>query len=184
MSAPRTSRVPPDMVQWPFIGVVALLILLLLLTPALRAPAAGAGTTAFLIVDRPTGSNVTHFYVEGIQVLRYASISIGLAHGFPWPPQGPVQAMSFGGWINVSNAVTSSAQDAVLPDAVNVTVIYVDSEGVSVTYVGVYAFGMSGNSIAILPLTPQLVGDAPSSLAPGSGPQQLPLYLLPGGGSS
>ena len=127
---------------------------------------------------------MTHFYVEGIQILRYTSVSIGFAHNFSWPPPGPVRAMSFGGWINVTDAVTVSASDAVLPDAVNVTVVYVDSAGVSVTYAGVYAFGMSGSSLAILALTPQLGGEAPPLLAPGSGPQQLPLYLVPPGGSS
>jgi hypothetical protein len=181
--APR-ALVPPEMVQWPFIGVVALLVLLLLLTPALLAPASGPGTQAVLIVDRPSGNNTTRFYVESIQILRYASISIGFAHGLGWPPPATAAGLAFGQWTNVTDAVTASASDANLPDAVNVTVVYVDSAGATVTYVGVYAFGMVNGALDIVALTPELAGDAPASLAPGSAPQQLPLYLVPAGGSS
>ncbi len=70
-------------------AIVALLVLLILLTPNLlptSTPSAGSlATQAELIVDRADTSNITHFYVQGIGDVRYVTITAQIATNVSWP---------------------------------------------------------------------------------------------------
>ncbi|HEV2448885.1 MAG TPA: hypothetical protein VGU43_00540 [Thermoplasmata archaeon] len=174
--------------QWPLLGVVALLVLLLLLTPSLLspgAPVAGSpATQAVLVVyreARPTP--MLQLIVQGASPSEYTNLSIGISRPFAWPPANGGHDLQFFRWANASAAVFVTALDAPLPVAVNVSAIYSDPNGNTAYYTGLYAFNVTGNALVILTLSPSLAGQAPTSLPLADLPQPLPLALVLMGGA-
>jgi hypothetical protein len=174
-------------VQWPLIGVVALLVLLLLLTPSLLSPgspvAGSPETQAVLVVfyGAAGAQNMTEILVQGVEPSVYEHISIGIARALPWPPANSGRNLNFSRWMNTSNELSDQVLASPLPLAVNVTAVFADRSGGVANYVGLYAFTVTGSSLVILTLTPSLAGDAPSSLPLSELPFSLPLALVPAG---
>ncbi|HTW55201.1 MAG TPA: hypothetical protein VMG36_01980 [Thermoplasmata archaeon] len=133
----------------PLVGVAALLIVLILFTPILFAtgPAAPGTfeTQALLIVDRPSPSGPTNFYVraEG-ETVRYTAISIANASGFAWTGNCPAALR----WTfqNSSNAVAANLSSSGLTVAVNVTATYTVGASTAI-YAAVIAFEVSGSNL-------------------------------------
>jgi hypothetical protein len=135
----------------PFVAIVALLLVLIVLTPNLLStttPSAGSlPTEAELIVDRVASENVTHFYVRGLGGLRYDSIVVSLATNVLWPPKSPLSNVTFGApavWRDVLDSIVTTPAN---PVVVNVTATYVDAAGARVAFVGVFAFDVSGGML-------------------------------------
>ncbi|MCI4349002.1 MAG: hypothetical protein L3J93_02125, partial [Thermoplasmata archaeon] len=108
-----------------------------------------------LLVDRVPGVNATHFYVQGIEDVRYASIAVAVLENAPWPP--PAAMSLHFGTPSVTNAtllVTVVASSATV--AVNVTASYVDSNGVLSEYVGLFEFRFAGGLLYAETLAPTL----------------------------
>jgi hypothetical protein len=173
--------------QWPLIGVTALLVLLLLLTPSLISPggpvAGSPATQAVLVVFqevKPTP--MLQLIVQGAAPARYANLSIALSRPFAWPPADGGRYLQFFRWANATNSVFVSAMDAPLPVAVNVSATYLDPNGNIAYYAGLYAFNVTGGALVILTLSSSLAGDAPSSLPLSELPAPLPLALVSGRG--
>jgi hypothetical protein len=174
---------PRKLVQWPFVGVVVLLLVLIVLTPNLinaGGPSAGSlETQAVLVVDRVTGSNVTHFYVHGLGTARYVSISVALARPALWP--APARA-SLLNWTNVSfdtQTLGVTVRTTADPVGVNVTATYLDPAGVRVVYVGVYVVHGIGTTIFVARIPSDPVGLASSPI--GGPPLSLLLGTTPSG---
>lgn len=184
-------RGPPGLtgpLQWPLIGIVALLVLLVLLTPSLLspgAPVAGSpATQAVLVVYREAKPTpMLQLIVQGASPSEYTNLSIGISRPFSWPPANGGQGLQFFRWANASEAVFVTALDAPLPVAVNVSASYSDPNGNTAYYTGLYAFNVTGNALVILTLSPSLAGQAPSSLPLADLPQPLPLALVLTGGA-
>jgi hypothetical protein len=183
--APPTGAGPRSLagrlLPWPFVGVSVVLIALILFTPVLFSsgqPAAGTiYTQAELFVDRTTTGNATHIYLHAYDPLvRYASISIGVASGFSWTgrfPTGPLTWTVQNGTGLLALDVATSADTF----AVNVTAVYSQGGGVAI-YAGLVAFNLSSPSgpgavlsIAVSPQTPGIA--APASILVSA----LPLLL-------
>ncbi|HEV2519689.1 MAG TPA: hypothetical protein VGX00_03600 [Thermoplasmata archaeon] len=149
-----------ELLPLPLVAVVALLLVLIILTPnllSLGRPAAGSlETEAELLVDRSPGENVTHLYVKGIGTVRYASITLALAHPPPGnPPAAPVFA--FANRTVWNDSITATWTTSWNPVAVNVTALYVDPNGRAAYFVGVFEFNTTGSSLlseAYLPTPP------------------------------
>jgi hypothetical protein len=173
---------PSRVVQWPLIGVAALLAVLIFVTPGLLTsagtPTAGSlPSTAVLVVDRLPATNQTRFYVEGLSPVRYAHIAIRLDFRPSWPAPASVRDLTWQTWTNASNTLFDNATTGANPVAVNVTAIYVDTAGTRVSYSGVYVFNATLTSLGVATLTPSLVGAAPTSVPLPAGPQPLPLAV-------
>lgn len=189
--AERGERGPPRYtgpLQWPLLGVVALLVLLLLLTPSLLypgAPLAGSpATQAVLVVYREaTPAPMLQLIVQGASPSEYTNLSIGISRPFAWPPTHDGHDLQFFRWANASEAVFVTALDAPLPVAVNVSASYSDSNGNTAYYTGLYAFNVTGDALVILALSPSLAGQAPTSLPLAELPQPLPLSVVLIGGT-
>lgn len=175
---------PTKLVQWPFIGVVVLLVVLILLTPNLinaGGPSAGSlETQAVLVVDHLMGSNVTHFYVHGLGTARYLSIAVAVAPA-RWP--APVHSGSLN-WTNASydtHTLGVTVRAFGDPIAVNVTADYVDPSGVTVFYVGVYVVHTIGTTLyaARIPADPSGLASSPL----GGPPLSILLGTRPTGGT-
>lgn len=164
MARPLTELFP-----WPFVGVVLLLLVLILLTPYLLSagggPAAGSiETQAELIVDRTMNNPTLHVYVEGLGIVRYASLSLAWSVGFAWPPPG---TLAGGNWTNRSWANDSLSLGGTTqadPVAVNVSAIYVDATGNTVWYTGLYAFHVANGVLYTADLTPGASAVSPTAL--------------------
>jgi hypothetical protein len=159
--------------RWPFIGVAALLVILIILTPNLfSSGGAGLQTRAQLIVERAAPGGNTSFYVESIGTSTlYQSIAVGLAPLPTWPYKGVASNVGDWRWTNASESLVLVVNNATNPVAVNVTVKYTDSSGVSTEYVGVYGFYLNATT-----LTLQAVNLLPGA---GSPPASTPLADLP-----
>jgi hypothetical protein len=159
--------------QWPFVGVAALLVILILLTPNLFSSGGGSlQTRAELIVDRPSLGGNTSFYVESIgTATRYQSIAVGLAALPAWPYHGNISQMQTWNWTNATDALVLIDQNATNPVALNVTVKYTDSSGATTVYIGVYGFNLNATT-----LTLQAMNLLPGASAP---PPSTPLADLP-----
>ena len=159
---------------WPLVGTAAVLVVLILLTPALvssGSPAAGSLLTqAELIVDRAPGSNITHFYVRGLGVVRYASISIGLVTGQNWSSLAAAPR-PWANWTNGTDVIELGAPTTSNPVAINVTAHYVYGTG-SALYVGVFAFNVTSTTLEIRSFTSAIGPLGPEPLS------NLPLTIL------
>jgi hypothetical protein len=177
---------PSGPVQWPFLGVVVLLILLIFATPGLLAvgqPNAGSpATQAVLVLYRGPGANYTEFHVQGVSFLAYHRISVGIASQFSgWPVVAHGSHLNFTRWVNVSDSLSVQADSGANPVAINVSAVFVDSSGGSVQYFGLYAFNLTGSTYVIQPLLTGLDSGSPS-LRLSDLPQGLPLLTRSGSG--
>jgi hypothetical protein len=160
----------------PFVAIVALLLVLILLTPNListSTPSAGSlPTEAELVVDRVASDNVTHFYVRGLGGLRYDSIAVSLATNVSWPPHQTLGNLTFGPralWKDVLVTIVTTAANPVI---VNVTATYVDAAGARVEFVGVFGFNVLAGSLYQVDYVPAAAGITSTPL------DDLPLALL------
>ncbi len=174
-------RPRPSSAQWPFIGVAALLVLLIFLTPALlttgSSPPAGSPLTAAeLIVDHAANANNTTYYVTSLSTsARYQSVTLGFEGISAWPFAGPVSSLRAWHWKNATNVLVVSVTNDSNPVAVNVTVKYVDSSGASAMYAGIFAFFLN-RTTGELDASSLLRGlSPPPAVTPLS---RLPIYLL------
>ncbi len=165
-----------ELFPWPFVGVVALLVALIFLTPNLittNEPAAGSLITqAELVVDRGPGANATDFYLEGLGNVRYAEIRWAIAAPGAWPVTTPVGNLTWNVSGNVTARLVAVFSSPANPVAVNVSMVCVDAAGVRVTYVGAFAFDVAGGMLNTLPLLGGLGGVPPTSVA------DLPIVLV------
>ncbi|MCI4325752.1 MAG: hypothetical protein L3K00_07755 [Thermoplasmata archaeon] len=169
----------------PFVAIVALLVVLIVLTPNLlssAAPSAGSlPTEAELEVDRVVGGNATHFYVRGLGDVRYTSIAVSLAANFSWPAPPSMGNLSFGRPVTETNVLVTLVTTGANPVAVNVTAVYVDAAGTQVSFVGVFAFDLAAG---ILYETPYIPAGSGSSATPVDDlPLSFLLETVPAGGS-
>jgi hypothetical protein len=179
ISPPATS----GPLQWPFIGLAVLLVLLILATPELIAVGPSAGspqTVAVLILDQTPGANGTHFYVESLSVLRYTTITLGVAEHVSWPVPDRGLNLTWDRWSNTTESLVALISSPANPVAVNVTAIYIDPAGATAIYRGVYAFNTTGGQTYIESLLPGL-DPGVSSLVLNS-PEPLPLLATVVGG--
>lgn len=160
----------------PFVAIVVLLLVLIFLTPNLlstSSPSAGSLTTeAELIVDRAPSDNVTHLYVHGLGEVRYATISLAIDGAVAWPPPASGSSLSFAPATTWRNTLVATLDVGPDPFAVNVTAVYVDATGVSVDFVGTFAFQVSTGSLYEVAYVPAIAG---MTTTPVSG---LPLSIL------
>lgn len=163
--------------QWPFIGVAVLLVIVILLTPNLISSGGGSlQTRAQLIVDRPSLAGNTSFYVESIGTsTRYQSISVGLAALPSWPYAGNISQVRAWNWTNATQALALIDENATNPVAVNVTVKYTDPSGRMTVYVGVYGFHLNATTLTLQAMNLLLGASAPPPSTPLT---ELPIYLL------
>jgi hypothetical protein len=172
--------------QWPFVGLTVLLVLLILATPGLigtGGPLAASGAAAACLdLDHYPGGNVTRFLVEAcIGDVRYSELTLRLAAHPGWPVVASTHNLSWGYPLNVSESDWAAESTLANPVALNVSAVYVDSAGTTVTYVGAYAFNSTAGSISIQPLMSGL--SSASTLALTVLPITLSLVLGPGGSS-
>ena len=153
----------------PFVGAVALLLALIVLTPNLLSatgPAAGSlESSALLLVDRIPGGNWTHLYVHGFGPVRYTTIAIEIAPGVHWPPPGSPSAFRYGPPSFQNDSLEVSASTFSNPFAVNVTAIYIDPSGVGIAYIGTFAFEASGDALLAVSYTTGASVDASTPIA-------------------
>jgi hypothetical protein len=165
-------------VQWPFVGLSVLLVLLILTTPGLLrfgAPGgASAATSAVLIVDRPPGANATHFYLEGLASTRYSHLALAAVALARWPVPPTGANVTFRNWTNATDSLNVDLISSADPLAVNVSAQLVDANGVVTTYYGVYAFNITGASVLLESLSPGL-DPGTTSLLVTNLPEPLPL---------
>ncbi len=138
---PRLARYAP----WPFVGIAAVLVVLILLTPVLISngpPGPSVLTQASLTVDRVAGVSVTHFYVRALgSTVRYDGIWVGATTNFSWDGQSAINwsAVHFSTFWNASDVVVLSFASGSNPIALNITAYYTSPSG-SAFYVGRLAF--------------------------------------------
>jgi hypothetical protein len=163
----------------PLVAIVALLVLLILLTPNLlptSSPSAGSlATQAELIVDRSDTSNVTHFYVQGLGEVRYEMITAQLSENLTWPPPGSYTNLTWENGTNWTGVLEASFESTADPVAVNVTATYVDATGATVEYYGVFAFEVANGALSLVPIAVGLSGYANLAATPLA---SLPLSIL------
>lgn len=165
----------------PLVGAAVLLAVLILVTPNLLSsgsPSAGsAESQAELLIDRaPSGTNVTHVYLRGLGLARYAAMALAIA---PYPgPGAPASPSGLPGTVVVNGTevlAIAGASDAT-SFVVNATATFVDSSGASVAYAGVWAFSWSSGLLVTTAYGP-VGGAGPTSAS------ALPLTLLLAEGS-
>lgn len=153
------ARSPGELFPWPFVGVVALLVVLILITPSLLSTGGGAGAgsleaQAELVVDQPGVGTPLHFYVHGLGMVRYATISIGWTTNLTWPPPPSVAGLNWTNRTTVNGTLDVVLTIAGSPVALNVTAIYVDPAGQTAWYTGLYAFRLSSDTLFTVDLAP------------------------------
>jgi hypothetical protein len=163
----------------PLVGTVVLLLALIVLTPSLIAaggppPAGSLETEAELIVDRVAGNATTHFYIHGLGLVRYQSITVALGTNTTWPPPSSPSAIRWNpaSWWNDSLAVVTSSP--IDPVAINITALYVDSMGARIWFLGVFVFHVSGDTVYVAALLSGATSIPPTPLAS----LPLPIILL------
>ena len=159
-----------DLFPWPFVGLVVLLVVLVLITPSLLSTGGGAGAgsleaQAELVVDQPGTGAPLHFYVHGLGMVRYATISIGWTTNLSWPPPASVAQLN---WTN--RTTENGTLDVILtvpvnPVALNVSAVYVDSAGQTAWYTGLYAFRLSSDTLFTVDLAPGASAVSPTAVA-------------------
>jgi hypothetical protein len=164
----------------PLVGIAALLVALILLTPNLinngTPPAGSILTQAELIVDRaPGATNVTNFYVRGLSLVHYASVNLSFANNYNFTHNSPaVSGLKWGNFSNSSYVLTVTAASTANPIVINVTATYTES-GV-VVYGGVLAFYIVAGTL----YSRQLVGYGASAPPASTKVTALPLYIILG----
>ncbi|MFZ0699413.1 MAG: hypothetical protein WAN74_04405 [Thermoplasmata archaeon] len=135
----------------PLVGVAAILLVLIVLTPVLigtGVPAAGTiFTQAEVIVDYPGSNSTSYFYLHAIGNVRYANLSIGVAENYDWNTPPPIGSIVWGNWTNGTNMVVIGASYSNNPIAVNVSAYYTTAKEGSAWYVAILAFEVSGNTL-------------------------------------
>ena len=140
---------------WPFVGATALLIVLIVLTPALISlgqPAPGILTQAELGVDRAPDSNVLNFYVRPLgATVRYAGVSTGVdenASDINWTGSGSLDwsRLQFTRFLNLTDVLLLGFNSSANPVAINVTACYTSGSGDEL-YHGEFVF-YSGSTLA------------------------------------
>ncbi len=164
--------------QWPFVGLAVLMLLLILTTPSLLgvgAHSAGSPTTsAELVVYRAVHGDRTDFYVMGVETTGFQALRLGLAAIPSWPFQGTPQNLTWTHWSNATDSISVSVNSSAPLVAVNATAVFVDAQGGTAEYQGMYAFNVTANSLLIEPLTPGL-SPGVTSFAVTDLPEPLPL---------
>ena len=178
MKSPSTSRWR-EYFPTPLVGIAALLVALILLTPNLinnGAPPAGSILTqAELIVDRAPGTtNVTNFYVRGLSLVHYASVNVSFASNYNYSSGTSISQLHWSNWTNSSYVLTITASSTANPVVINVTASYTES-GV-VVYGGILAFYVVGGTL----YARQLVGYGASAPPSSTRVTSLPLYIILG----
>lgn len=163
-------------IQWPFVGIAVLLIALIILTPDLfSAGSAGLQTRAQLIVERASPGGNTSFYVESIGTSTlYASIRVSFAALPNWPYKGSVGALGNWSWTNGSETLVLVAETGINPVAINVTVNYTVSTGLTTEYVGTYAFFLNSTTLSLEAMSLLTGSAAPPASTPLA---DLPIFL-------
>lgn len=163
----------------PLVGVAAILLVLIVLTPVLigtGVPAAGTiFTQAEVIVDYPGGNSSSFYYLHAIGNVRYAILSMGIAENYNWDNPPPVSSIVWGNWTNGTELVAISAANTGNPVAINVSAYYTTSKEGSAWYVAIIAFEVAGNTLFFRSYTPGV--DVPHSVAL-TGSQQPVAILL------
>ncbi len=167
-----------DPQPWPLVGLAVILALLIVATPSLlglNTPGVQSPQTqpVLTLAVGPTGNGTT-FLVEGIGQTTYARIDIGFGAPGVWPVPSTT-AMIWSNWTNRTDALAASATTDGNPVAINVSVLFVDSTGASVTYVAVYAFNTTASTVFVQSLLPPIVLGT-SSFLRSDLPVNLPLY--------
>jgi hypothetical protein len=171
------SRRLRELFPTPLVGIVALLVALILLTPNLLTngspPAGSILAQAELIVDRAPQNKVPlNFYVRGLSLVRYAMINVSLATNYNWSASTPVADLQWTNWTNESFTLILAVSTFANPVVLNLTVTYTSS-GYEV-FAGLIAFWVSGSSLLARSLSSEVA--APGSTALSA----LPLTLLLG----
>jgi hypothetical protein len=170
MSA-RTERLR-DWFPVPFVAIVVLMLALIALTPNLVSngrPSAGSlQTEAELLVDFPSGQNMTHLYVKGIGTVDYASITLALARPPAGSPPATAATFAFNATSRWNDTILAGETTALDPVAVNVTAVYTDPTGTTVDFVGEYEFNVTAGYLYWVSYLPSLssVSSAPLSALP------------------
>ncbi|MCI4352876.1 MAG: hypothetical protein L3K14_05745 [Thermoplasmata archaeon] len=168
---------PSRQLQWPFVGVVVLLVVLILLTPNLLATSAGGlQTRAQLVVDRATAGGPTSFYVESIgTTTRYESIAIGLTSPPFWPYSGSIGSLTRWNWTNGTETLALIVRSATNPVVVNISVKYTDPSGFTADYIGLFGFYLNATThdLETMDLLPGGAGPMTATPLP-----DLPIFLL------
>ena len=166
---------PGRFFPWPLVGVAALLVTLILLTPDLQltgSPSAGTFLTqAELIVDWDPGHNLTHFYVRGLGTVRYSSIIVGIATNYNWSSPSAIANLTWK-WTNGTAVISVNAETKANPAVINVSSLYTDAFGSTVEFVGLYAFSAQSGTLTTRSLLSGEPGALPRPYA------SLPLTLL------
>lgn len=177
---------PATITQWPFIGVVVLLLVLILITPDLTAtgppPAGSLQTQAELVIDGWVGANETHLYVRSIGTVRYAAVDVGVTPNVSWPAPASGRNLTFSNWTNETNTLVLSLAFALTTAAVNASAVYVDASGTTVTFIGLYVFHIDQDTLYVTALLAGLGSIPPTPLA--DLPVSLLLMTAPGPGGS
>ncbi len=171
----------------PYVGIAAILALLVVLTPVLitnEPPSAGTIFTQVELVvytNGTVGANgtpVIQLYVHGVTDVVYARLRIGVAP-FNWSERTPPWNASFR-WTNASDTIAVQTYATANPFAVNVTAFY-DRAGAG-CYAGLAAFnysavagvlygrGWSGTSVPAATAQTALPISVTVPLLPGNGP--------------
>lgn len=171
---------------WPFVGATALLLVLILLTPALISlgqPAPGILTQAELGVDQAPSATVLNFYVRPLgTTVRYSNISAGIdenASNINWTGSGPFNwtRLNFTRFSNASDVLLMGFSSSANPVAVNVTACYESGSGDELYYGEVVFFAVSsptgGSRLYAATNTPGVT--VPGSIAISDLPYWIPL---------
>ena len=118
MTGERSKRLRA-MFPTPLVGIAALLVALILLTPNLLTngspPAGSILAQAVLIVDRSPQENTLHFYVRGLSQVRYEAINVSLAENYNWSLNTPLPQLRWGNWTNDSYALELTSSTVANP---------------------------------------------------------------------
>lgn len=128
----------PTRFPTPLVGAAVILAVLIVLTPVLISGGGGAGALlaqATLIIDHAGGGLNTSFTVEGVGVVRYAEIHIGI--NVSYSPGTPLKWVNWSRWVNASNVVSSYISTSATNVAVNVSAYYISSTGARGWYYGI-----------------------------------------------
>ncbi len=164
--------------QWPFVGLAVLLILLIVTTPSLLGVgthSAGApNTSPELVVYRSAHGAGTSFALTGVEITGYKSLRISTGPLPRWPYTGPIRDLMWSNWSNATDSISTTISANATWIAVNATAVFEDLSGGIAVYQGVYAFNVTATTIYLTALTPTLSPGTPS-LAVVDLPEPLPL---------